>query len=85
MDEIWIPPHTKQAIDDYVQKGLPPGGFVSAVLENDLANAIGRADVVNKQFIAQIVAYVHLEIPAACHGSIGAVTTWIEKGGLGAA
>ena len=42
-----IPEHTKGALDRYVDHGLEPGGFLTAVLTNDLFGAVARADSEN--------------------------------------
>lgn len=35
-----IPEHTKAALDRYVNDRIPPGGFLTAVLTNDLTGAV---------------------------------------------
>ena len=65
------------AIDLYVEKGCEPGGFVLAVLRNDLMDAMGRADVFNRMTLFDICGYVYNEIPAPCHGSPEKVREWI--------
>ena len=42
-----IPAHTKAALDRYVNDRLLPGGFLTAVLSNDLFGAVGSADSEN--------------------------------------
>lgn len=76
---------TKETIDNYVKHGIPTGGFMEAVLCNDLKEAIGRADAENLRDIKEIVSYVYWEIPANCHGSPEKVREWIAKGGQGGA
>ena len=39
-----IPPLIKAGIDHYVRQRIPPGGFLRAVLENNLSEAFARAD-----------------------------------------
>lgn len=39
-----IPENLRGAILRYVENKVQPGGFLTAVLNNDLYNAIGRAD-----------------------------------------
>ncbi len=77
-----IPIQLKQAIDRYVNHGIPTGDFLRAVLENNLMEAIGRADDDNIKIIHNICRYVYNEIPMICHGNIEKVQKWIEKGGL---
>ena len=74
-----IPEHTIQTIDDYFKEGVPPGGFVTACLANDLMEALGRADENNRNAIFEIASYIYNEIPLSCHGSYDIVKTWIDK------
>ena len=69
---------TKETIDNYVTHGVEPGGFVRAVLENNLCGAFGRADVENRRDIFEIVSYVHNNIPAGCNGSPEKVENWMK-------
>ena len=69
----------KQAIDAYAETGRPVGHFLTAVLSNDLAQAIGRADDDNIRNIREIVSYVYMEIPGECWGSPKRVKVWYAK------
>jgi len=62
----------------YADDGIPPGGFLMAVLENNLMEAFGRADEQNTLDMVEIAAYVYNEIPSVCHGSPERVTAWLE-------
>jgi len=75
-------PDIKEAIDRYVTVGCPCGDFLTAVLSNDLMDALGRADAGNRDSIFDICSYVYNEIPGNCHGSRKAVKTWIAHEGL---
>ena len=77
---ITIPKSTKNGIRAYADKHIPPGGFIRAVLENDLMGSFHRADVENKAHMTQIVAYVYNEIPANIWGSVSIVKDWIAQG-----
>ena len=70
---------TKETIDNYVTKNWEPGGFVTAVLENNLMEALGRADIVNREDIFEICEYVYNEIPSICHGSPEKVRKWLSR------
>lgn len=39
-----IPSAIREGLDDYAWRGIKPGGFVRAVLENNLSGAIAKAD-----------------------------------------
>lgn len=69
----------KDAIDRYANTGCPLGGFLTAVMENNLMEAFCRADEDNTRDMREIVAYVYNEIPGPCHGSPEIVAEWIEK------
>lgn len=77
-----VPEHIQGAFDRYVQKGIGPGGFVTAVLENNLKEAFSRADSINLAHMHEIVMYCYWEIPSACWGSPEKVAKWMEDGGL---
>jgi len=69
---------TKESLDRYVTKGISPGGFLTAVLENDLMGAFARADDQNTLDMHEIVRYVYNEMPGACHGSDLTVEAWMR-------
>ncbi len=79
VDYETIPRDTIAAITRYVEQGIPPGGFVQSVLENDLAGAIGRADVWNMRALKSTVSYVYNEIPAPAWGSKEKYAAWLER------
>lgn len=70
---------TIQSINDYVIHGYEPGGFVSAVLANDLMGALGRADLENRLTIWAICNYVYNEIGSSLHGSYDAIKKHINE------
>ena len=76
-----IPPLVKKAIDNHVLHGHACGNFVTAVLENNLSQAIGYADENSLASIKDIVSYCYNQIPGPCWGSKKAVKEWREKGG----
>ncbi len=69
-------PQTKAGIDRHVSHGVPTGSFLQAVLENNLMEAIGRADDDNRQDLYEICDYIYNEIPSTCHGSPQKVKDW---------
>lgn len=74
-----IKPEIRRALNDYAEHGIPVGSFLTAVLSNDLMQAIGRADDGNRATLWQICGYIHNEMPSPCHGSLEAVKAWIAK------
>ena len=73
-----IPPDVRLALDSYAKDRRPPGGFLTAVLENNLARSLARADDESYKMLAEIVRYMVWEIPGECWGSREKVTKWLE-------
>ena len=73
-----IPEYTKASIDRYAKDRVPTGGFLYAVLTNNLSEAVGRADSANRLHLPAICSYIYNEIPSACWGSPEKVKKWLE-------
>ena len=67
-----------ETLDRYVNDKIPTGGFLRAVLANDLMGAFGAADIHNRARMFEIVQHVYSEIPRWCHGSYEIVDKWLE-------
>ena len=81
-NEYAIPDYMGGGVDRYIEHGIEPGSFLSAVICNDLFEAIGRADEQNTRNLPAYCAYFYNEAPGACYGSKEAMKAWIEKGGI---
>lgn len=68
-----------QALDRYVNFGIATGGFLRAVLENDLGEAVGRADDESLMALRPIYGVVFNCIPDPAHGSKEAVAAWLKR------
>lgn len=78
-----VPSHTAESIENYLIRGLQPGGFVTSVLANDLLGAATSCDYINKERIVDIVKWVAAFAPVGSWGSYDNVGGWIEdKDGL---
>jgi len=77
-DPNFCPLPIRAAIDRFVRDRLRPGGFVNAILENDLLEAINRADSANLFLIPHIVAYMAEHVPASARGSEAWVNDWLQ-------
>ncbi len=69
----------KESIDAYVAIGRPTGGFLEAVISNDLKEAIGRADDEALENIPHIVAYLYNDVPGNCWGSEAKYKAWLKR------
>ncbi len=67
-----------ESLDAYVTYGRPTGGFLQAVLCNDLMGAVGAADETSLANLLGICRYVYNDMPANCHGSSQAVAAWLS-------
>ena len=75
---VVLPDHLKESIDAYVNDGRPTGGFLAACIDNNLMEAVGRADEDNIQALSAIVGYLYNEVNGYCWGHDGAYKRWIE-------
>lgn len=82
IDYSRLPVHMQDSFRLYIEKGIPGGSFMTAVLSNDLKGAFGRADDINRARMFDTVAFLVNEAPIGCHGSPEHVKDWIESGGL---
>lgn len=76
--EPWIPEQVRQALIRYRDHHIPTGGFLYAVLCNNLKEAIGRADEMNINFIPAIVSWCYNNLPNGSWGTPDAVEYWLN-------
>ena len=67
----------------YVEQGIRPGTFLSAVLKNDLYHALSYADDDNIKVLKQYAEFLCWELPEDAWGSKEKVNKWIAHRGLG--
>jgi hypothetical protein len=75
-------PHMAPAVRRYIERGIPPGHFLCALLSNDLFEAFGRADDDNAAAMRDWTIFVYCELPSGCWGSPEAINAWCNAGGL---
>jgi len=73
-----LPEHCQDGMKHYIENRIPPGNFLIAVLENNLSEAIGRADSVNINRIKDYVMFLYNEAPSGCWGSPEKVSKWLK-------
>lgn len=73
-----IRPDMIDAILRYIDDRIEPGGFLTAVICNDLREAVGRADDGNLANLPAFVAYFYNEAPSNCWGSKEKMDAWLE-------
>jgi hypothetical protein len=66
------------SLAQYVKFGGPLGHFLDAVVTNDLAEAVGRADETNRQALPGLVMFLYNRVPSDCWRTPEKVARWRE-------
>jgi hypothetical protein len=74
-----IPEHMQAALRRYVLEGRRPGDFLTAVICNDLRNAVGRADETNLPLLKLYVQWLYNIAPGLCWGSTETMLKWMDE------
>lgn len=76
--EFFIPDYMASSIDDYLKEGILPGKFLTAIICNNLLEAVMYADDTNISNIPAFVSFFHNEAPSVCWGSEEKMNAWIS-------
>ena len=76
MDLHGCPEHLRAGLTLYLTHGSRPGGFILAVLRNDLVDAIHRADGTSAAHLHAVLGTVRDGLPADAWGNKRAVDAW---------
>ena len=79
MTTLGIPEYMHGGIIRYYEAGIPPGHFLSAVINNDLKEAFARADDTNTKCMDAYVKWFYNYAPAGSWGFAGAVEKWCSE------
>jgi len=74
---FYIPERMMGVILRYVEHGIEPGDFLTAIITNNLSEAVMRADDENINNLPAYVAWFYNEAPAGCWGSCERMKTWM--------
>ena len=74
-----IPDHTQSALTKYIEQGIPTGGFLNAVLRNNLADAMATADTFNMYYLKDIVTWVWNHALSNSWGDTPTINAWLES------
>lgn len=74
-----IPLHNEPGLRRYIEDRIPPGDFLLAALQNNLFEAVHRADPINAFFLADIVKWLWNHAPSTCWGSPEKVAAWLAE------
>lgn len=73
-----IPERLMISMKGYVEQRRRPGHFLSAVICNNLTEAVGRADDESLSVIADIVGWFYNKAPSDCWGSPQKMEDWLK-------
>lgn len=74
-----IPAYMHGAITRYVEHRIPPGSFLTAIICNDLREAVARADDENSRCIPAYVRWFYNNAPCGCWGSPAKYQAWLRQ------
>lgn len=78
---IPIPRNLADSIERYLMHGVPPGGFLSAVIRNNLRATYALGDPVSLSVLPTILMFLHWEAPGGSSGSPQIMDEWIRHNG----
>lgn len=72
-----VPAHLRGGLLRYLHEHIPTGGFLSAVLRNDLIGAVAHGDPSSQAGLVAIVLFLVNHAPASAFGSPARVDAWL--------
>lgn len=76
-----LPSSLAPGMQRYLEQGVQPGSFLTAVICNNLKEAFVKADDFNQELMFEIVKWMYNEIPRLCWGSPARVENWMKRFG----
>lgn len=77
--ESEVPPQLHDGLVLYLAHHIQPGHFLTAVLSNDLREAVNRADDTCQRRLVAIVRWLQCYAPHDAWGSAGTVNQWLAQ------
>jgi hypothetical protein len=78
-NQFYIPERMRGGLTRYIENHIKPGGFLCAVISNNLKEAVGRADEENMANLPAYMNYLYNHAPYNCWGSPEEMKTWLEE------
>lgn len=75
-----IPLYMHDGIARYLVNRVAPGGFLSAVISNDLRRACEKADSTNQHLLHEYVKFFYNDAPSQSWGSEEKFNAWLNGG-----
>ena len=81
-EKYGVPENTAYSLVNYLEMGVPVGGFLQSCISNDLMGALSKADIENRNALWNIGMFMYNSMPMNSIGSAKVYQEWIKKGGL---
>lgn len=78
-EHTFVPHHMRDGYKLWIERGILPGSFGTAVLTNNLAESFARADHINEMYIKSTVSWLYNYAPSDCWGSQDKVKKYADK------
>lgn len=72
-----IPEDMREGMTRYVEERVEPGGFLTAVIQNNLLGAACKADKHNLLLIKEYAQWFYNVAPSGCSGSPEKMRAWL--------
>ncbi len=69
-------PYMRPGVERWIEKGIRPGDFLMAVIENDFVSAVAYADRFNRANLKEWMDWFMEHAPGACWGSVAKAKNW---------
>jgi len=79
IDYTQLPQHIREDFRMYIEQGVPQGGFMTALLSNNLKETFARADQRNNSYIPAYVDFLYWSVPADIWGSEEKVKLHLQR------
>lgn len=72
----YLPDHLREGVERWIEQGITPGSFLRAVIRNDLAQAVLRADDTSLASLPSIMRWFIEWGPNGSYGSDKVFSQW---------
>jgi hypothetical protein len=79
VDYLGLRDTLRHGVQNWLEAGIQPGSFLSAVISNDLKEAFNRADAENLRNMYSIVKWFYNKCPESAWGSIAKAKAWAAQ------
>jgi len=74
-----LPAHIRGGMKRYIEDGIQPGNFLTAVICDKLVESFAQADDVNIACMFEIAGFMYNEAPSVCRGSKEKMEAWMKS------